>query len=61
MNLKLTAKLQSSVTLSSGEGRGEVLKASSLVDGRAYRTGRGEVEPSNIFATSGKFSVYFNL
>ena len=32
--LKLSAKFQSSVTLSCGEGRGEVLVASSFVEGR---------------------------
>ncbi len=39
MSLKLHAKFQSSITLSSGEGRGEVLVASSL----AFWPGRGEI------------------
>ncbi len=34
IRLKLSAKFQSSVTLSCGEGRGEVLVASSFVEGR---------------------------
>ncbi len=34
MNFKINTKFQSSVTLSSGEGRGEVLMTSSVVEYR---------------------------